>query len=205
MKCIHPNNKSFKSFIEFWRNYCPIEKEHVYWASSNFEFIEVKRHQILYADSSPQKNMYLVCRGILANTIHLRNKRTILNIAMANMALTTTTHLFSKSKVSGEIIALRSGSVLRISYSHLHTMLHMDPCIDTLISILSNKQQRFLHNIRLATSHRSPRDRFRQFANLLPEILNQTTQKEQSQLLGISRDTVQKSKKELLFSYFFKK
>lgn len=205
MKCIHPNNKSFKSFIEFWRNYCPLEKEHVYWASSNFEFIEVKRHQILYEDSYPQKNMFLVCRGMIANIIQMKNKRTILNIAMANMALTTTTHLFSKTKVSGEIIALRSGSVLRISYSQLHKMMHMDPCIDTLISILSNKQQRFLHNIRLATSHGSPRDRFRQFAHLLTEVLNQTTQKEQSQLLGISRDTVQKSKKELLFSYFFKK
>lgn len=200
MKPIHPNNNPFRDFLQFWERYCTLEDYHAKWASSHMELMPVKRHQVLYDESLSHKDFFVVCRGMLANVDTAPGKRRILNIAIRNMSLATTSHLFSNSYAAGQIVALRSGYVLRVPYRYLLETLPQDPCIQTLVSVFNNKQQRLLQLVRRSCLSNSPRERFRQFSILLPEILAQTTQREQAELLGISRDTVQKTGKELLFA-----
>lgn len=200
MRQIHPNSRIFKEFISFWAKYCALEEFHLRWSARNMQQILLRRNQVLYGQGDPQRYLYYVSRGMIAHIQHGNKNRRIFSIAVRGMSLTTTTHLFSCSAVPGEIVALRSGSVLRIPYRAIHENLEQDGPINTLLSVLTNKQYRFLQLIRRSCLSDSPRERYRQFAALLPDLLQQTTQREHADLLGISRDTVQKTKKELLFS-----
>lgn len=181
-----------KPLLDFWGRYQSLDNFHYQWAKDHLKIIFVKRHEVLELSASTS---YFVAKGLLARVEEdpLTLKRKIMSLALPNMALLCTVHLYSQHIQPGKLVALRSGILVSLPHTALRQFQADEKSIDTLIDIFSNKEKRQLALLREATMGFSPFDRYLNFARLLPEIKAVTTQIEQADLLNISRDTVQQA------------
>lgn len=199
---IRKNNPGLQSLLKFWGRYCELTLWHEAWARQRIKVIPVRRGDVLSWTGDRQKMVYFVCKGILARVTETevkdQTKRQITSIAMPGLALTSTTHLYRSTPHEGNIIALRSGIVVAIPYKTIKAYKEIEPTVETLIDILINKKKRQVETHLQILHPTSAFQRYILFDTLLPEIRNATSQKEQADFLGISRDTVQKAQKFLL-------
>lgn len=204
MSTKHSVKAGLKLLFEFWRKYHPIDNFHYQWAKDNLKVRIVKRGELLNTADRPSEMTYFVATGLLARVEENveTGKRKIMSIAIPNMALMTTNHLYTHNLYPGDIVALRSGIIITIPHHALRHFQEHEKSIDTLIDVLSNKKKKQLALLRRATLGYSPFDRYLNFAKLLPEIKASTTQIEQADLLGISRHTVQQAQYFLLTGKF---
>ncbi|QIH35496.1 hypothetical protein [Sphingobacterium sp. DR205] len=196
-----------KLLFDFWGKYHTIDNFHYQWAKDNLKVKTVKRGEQLNSTDHHQEMTYFVATGLLAR-IEVNpdtGKRKIMSIAIPNMALMTTNHLYTHNLHPGNIVALRSGIIITIPHLILRQFQENEKSIDTLIDVLSNKKKRQLALLRRATLGHSPFKRYLHFAKLLPEIKAATTQIEQADLLGISRHAVQEAQYFLLTGKFLPK
>ncbi len=179
--------------FDFWGKYHTIANFHYQWAKDNLKIRAVKRGEQLTQAGHHLDMTYFVAKGLLARVEENpeTGKRRILSLAIPNMALMTTHHLYTHNLHKGDVVALRSGIIIAIPHHVLRQFQEQEKSIDTLIDVLGNKKKRQLILLRQATLGCSPFDRYLNFSRLLPEIKAVTTQQEQADLLGISRHTVQ--------------
>jgi len=141
--------------------------------------------------------VFFVCEGILARVNYVeyndRIKRTITSIALPHFALTSTSHLYSRTPIGGDIVALRSGTVVEIPYGAILSLKETEQAVDTLSNILINRKKRQLETYLKVIHSTSPFQRYLLFDQLMPEIRRVTNQNEQADYLGISRRTVQEA------------
>lgn len=184
-----------KLLFDFWGKYHAIDSFHHQWAKDNLKVKIVKRGEQLRPTDRPLEMTYFVATGLLGRIEENPDsgKRKIMSLAIPNMALMTTNHLYTHNLSPGNIVALRSGIIITIPHPVLRQFQEQEKSIDTLIDVLSNKKKRQLALLRRATLGYSPFERYLNFAKLLPEIKAVTTQIEQADLLGISRHTVQEA------------
>lgn len=200
MNKVNPDNRDFKFFIENWNISYLLSSDHISWSLSQCKIITTQRNQILSETADKKHYFYFVCRGLLAHISYVPfGKRKIINLAYSGMALSSTIHLYSEAQIPGELIALRSGTIIAIPYSSLLACHPEDPAICALISRLVQQQIRFLHKMRYICWSLYPSERYKLFIKLLPDIDRCTTQVEQANLLGISRSCIQQQKRKLLF------
>lgn len=181
-----------KLLLEFWSRYHKLDNFHYQWAKDHLKTIYVRRGDDLDLSATTS---YFVARGLLARVEEdpITGKRKIMSLALPNMALLGTVHLHSHQVQAGKIIALRAGILVTLPHAMLRQFQAIEKSVDTLIDILNNKEKRQLTLLREATLGYSPFERYLNFARLLPEIKAVSTQMEQADLLGISRDTVQQA------------
>jgi len=193
-----------KLLLDFWGKYHTIDNFHYQWAKDNLSVRTVKRGEQLNATEHHSEMTYFVATGLLARIEENPDtgKRKIMSLAIPNMALMTTNHLYTHNLHPGNIVALRSGIIIAIPHLILRQFQENEKSIDTLIDVLSNKKKRQLALLRRATLGHSPFERYLHFAKLLPEIKAATTQIEQADLLGISRHAVQEAQYFLLTGKF---
>ncbi|MGN0019979.1 MAG: hypothetical protein ACI35Z_04235 [Sphingobacterium hotanense] len=200
MSQINPRNKDFQFFIEVWKKSQHISEYHVTWAQSQCKIFTTRRNQNISVFVNKSHCLYFVCSGLLAHCLALPSgKRKIMNLAYPGMALATTVHLYSTKRICGDLISLRSGTILALPYTSLLASFQEDITIHRLISFLQNKQLRFLYKLRNICWSLIPSERYRLFIVLLPEVSMRTSQYEQADLLGISRSCIQQQKRKLLF------
>lgn len=130
------NSAGLKRLIAFWSRYCTLDSFHVQWIHRRAEIIRVRRGDVLCYQGELQRNLFFVLEGVLAKTTtrqHLgRERRRILRIALPNAGLSTTAHLYSHTASNGNIVALRSGTVLRLPYKAVLELKLAEPAIGTL-------------------------------------------------------------------------
>ncbi len=185
--------KALHIFFKFWSEYAQMDRYHKQWARDNLHPIQVNRGELLYNYSSPQRNLYFVCQGMIAfvSIDPSIKKRKIESVALAYNSLKSTNHLYSGTPRTGSIVALRSSLVLRIAYERVKKLKNRDPVIDILFDVLTSRE------IRQHRSHisilllKSPLDRYRLFREQLFSIQSVMTQQEQADYLGISKRTLQ--------------
>lgn len=191
----HNPKTGLKRLFDFWGKYHAIDNFHYQWAKDNLKVKVVKRGEQLNPTERHLEMTYFVATGLLARIVESpeSGRRKIMSLAIPNMALMTTHHLYTHNLHHGNIVALRSGIIITIPHAVLRQFQEQEKSIDTLIDVLSNKKKRQLALLRRATLGYSPFERYLNFAKLLPEIKAVTTQIEQADLLGISRHTVQEA------------
>jgi len=184
---------ALKLLFDFWGKYHTIDHFHYQWVKDNLKIRAVKRGERLTQAGHHLDMTYFVAKGLLARVEENAEtgKRRILSLAIPNMALMTTHHLYTHNLHKGDLVALRPGIIIAIPHHVLRQFQEQEKSIDTLIDVLGNKKKRQLVLLRQATLGYSPFDRYLNFVRLLPEIKAVTTQQEQADLLGISRHTVQ--------------
>jgi len=193
-------NKDLKFFVEFWNESCILTAYQVSWVKSQCKVVPIKRHQILSNTINKSHYFYFVSRGIVAHIEYLpTGKRKIINLASAGRALSTSVHLYSNKRISGDLVALRSGAVIAIPYSSVLACNSEDAAVNQLISKLTNQQLQLLHKLRVISWSLQPSERYHLFIKLLWEVAIQISQYEQADLLGISRSCIQQQKRKLLF------
>lgn len=193
MVTIRKNNPSYSALLTFWKKHCTLENWHIEWLKENIEIIQpLSKGAIIYLEGERQKNIYFVSRGAIARIRYDSNyKISILSLALPEMALMSTAHLFSRTPSLGNIITLHANTrIIRIPYTAIKTQQHINPEINTLINILNNKKKKQLSQLRILSSIKKPRDRYLYFSENLKELKNQLTRKEAAQLLGISINTI---------------
>ncbi|WON96111.1 hypothetical protein [Sphingobacterium sp. UGAL515B_05] len=207
MSIKHNPKAGFKLLFDFWGKYHAIDHFHYQWVKDNLKVKIVKRGEQLSSADRHSEMTFFVAKGLLARVEENTEtgKRRIMSLAIPNMALMTTNHLYTHHLHSGRIVALRSGIIIAIPHSVLRQFQEQEKSIDTLIDILGNKKKRQLVLLRQATLGYSPFERYLNFARLLPEIKAATTQIEQADLLGISRHTVQQAQYFLLTGKYAQK
>jgi CRP-like cAMP-binding protein len=143
-------------------------------------------------EGQKQKDVYFVSQGALARIIYDSNyKMHILSIALPEMALMSTAHLFSPTPSVGNIIALHANTrIIRIPYKALKHVQQDIPEVNTLISILNNKKKKQLAQLRIVSSISSTIDRYLYFAENMKNLKIYLTHKEAAQLLGISINSI---------------
>ena len=199
----HSPKAGLKLLFDFWGKYHTLEHFHHQWAKDNLKIRIVRRGEQLNASDRPLEMTYFVATGLLARVEKAdTSRRKIMSIAIPNMALMTTSHLYTQHLYPGDIVALRAGIIITIPHPVLRQFQEHEKSIDTLIDVLSNKKKRQLAHLRRATLGYSPFERYLNFVKLLPEIKALTTQVEQADLLGISRHTVQQAQYFLLTGKF---
>ena len=192
MTIIRNNNPSYLALLRFWKKHCLLEKWHIDWLKQNIEVIPaLSKDEILYLEGERQKNLYFVSRGALARIRYDSNyKIYILSLALPEMAMMSTAHLYSHTPSIGNIIVLRSNTrVVRISYKAIKSVQHI-PEMNTLISILNNKKKKQLAQLRILSTINSATDRYLYFIKNLKDLKTQITHKEVVQLLGISKASI---------------
>ncbi|TYR36339.1 Crp/Fnr family transcriptional regulator [Sphingobacterium phlebotomi] len=197
MPAIRKNNKGFRLLFEFWSKYHQLDASHIAWARTHVGIVPVRRGQVLHRVGEKRRMVFLVCEGLLARVDYIefkeRIKRKITSIALPHFALTSTSHLYSRTPTSGDIVALRSGIVIIIPYDAIISFKEDDPAVETLIDVLTNRKKRQLETYLRVIHSTSPFQRYLLFDRLMPEIRRVTNQNEQADFLGISRRTVQEA------------
>ncbi len=200
-KQIHHHNRAFKNLINRWSRFCDLKPEHIRWAKQNLQAIRTRKGQFLFEEERPKMTLFIVDQGAIINVVNNSlGKPTILNLAVPQMALSTTAHLHSNKPIAGSIQVIRPGQVLCLPYKDLKKWINQDQNINTLVSILFNKQIRFLYLLNQVRGQHTPLERYQHFHRLLPEIASFLNQHQQAQMLGISRSTLQKIKRRELFN-----
>lgn len=193
MVAIRNNNLTFLTLLAFWKKHCALEMHHIEWIKENIEIIKpLSKGDIIYLEGQVQKYVYFVSRGAIARIIYDSNyKMHILSIALPEMALMSTAHLFSSTPSAGNIIALHSNTrIIKIPYKALKNVQQDLPEVSTLISILSNKKKKQLAQLRILSSISSTMDRYLYFAENMKNLKTSLTHKEAAQLLGISLNSI---------------
>lgn len=193
MVSIRNNNPTFLTLLAFWKKHCALEMHHIEWIKENIEINKpLSKGDIIYLEGQKQKYVYFVSRGAIARTIYDSNYKThILSIALPEMALMSTAHLYSATPSAGNIIALHSNTrIIKIPYKALKHVQQDFPEVNTLISILSNKKKKQLAQLRILSSISSTIDRYLYFAENMKNLKASLTHKEAAQLLGISINSI---------------
>ena len=197
MSAIRKNNRGFRLLFEFWSKYYQLDPSHIAWAHAHVGIVPVRRSQVLHRDGDRRRMVYLVCEGLLAREEYVvfedRIKRKITSIALPHFALTSTSHLYSRTPIRGDIVALRSGMAIVIPYEAIVNFKESESAIGTLTDVLTNRKKRQLETYLKVIHSTSPFQRYLLFDQLMPEIRNVTSQNEQADFLGISRRTVQEA------------
>ncbi|MGN0004024.1 MAG: hypothetical protein ACI35V_11370, partial [Sphingobacterium composti] len=99
MVVIRNNNPTFRALLAFWKKHSTIEMHHINWIKENIEIIKpLSKGDIIYLQGQKQKYVYFVSHGAIARIIYDSNYRIhILSIALPEMALMSTLHLFSST------------------------------------------------------------------------------------------------------------
>ena len=195
---VRKNNPSYISLLKFWEKHCCLDKWHIDWLKQNIEIIKpLPKGEIVYVEGERQKSIFFVCRGALARIVYDTNQNMhILSIALQEMALMSTTHLFSSTPSSGNITALHPNTrIIKIPYSSIINYIHEVPEISTLFNILNNKEKKQLFQLRYLSSIKNPIDRYLYFNDNLKELKNSITNIQAAQLLGISIATIIRAQK----------
>jgi len=146
---IRNNNASYRTLLAFWKKHCAIEKWHIDWLKENIEVHQyLPKGEIIHLEGERHKYIYFVCRGAVARIRYDTNyKIHILSLALPEMALMSTSHLYSSTPSKGNIIALHSRtSIIKIPYTAITAIPYEIPEIQTLINILSNKKKSNSYN-----------------------------------------------------------
>ncbi len=194
--------KVFLDLMEFWAKHCHLEDYHLQWAMESFEILNLKRGEYLFHEGSNLKITGLVVNGLLAREKEgsWKGRRRLVLIAGQYQSISTTIHPYSTTCIMGDIVALRKSLILVIGNKKIRQGLEQDPNTACLVNILSNNNSRALAKMLTVKESTSPSERYLLFDRLFPELRKLTTQREQADLLGISRDTVQKMQRFLLFN-----
>jgi len=132
-----------KLLFDFWGKYHAIDSFHYQWAKDNLKVKIVKRGEQLNPADRHSEMTYFVAKGLLARVEENAEtgKRRIMSLAIPNMALMTTNHLYTHNLHSGHIVALRSGIIIAIPHHALRQFQEQEKSIDTLIDVLGNKRK----------------------------------------------------------------
>lgn len=197
MPAIRKNNRGFRLLLEFWSKYHQLDVSHIAWAHTHTRVVRVKRGEVLHCNGERRRMVFLVCEGIIARVDYIefkdRIKRKITSIAVPHFALTSTSHLYSRTPIGGDIVALRSGIVIAIPYEAILSFKKIVLAVDTFANVLTNRKKRQLETYLKVIHSTSPFQRYLLFDQLMPEIRSVTNQNEQADFLGISRRTVQEA------------
>ena len=188
------NSSAFKFFITLWSKHCDLQDIHLLWALKHVLVSKnLQKGDVLYFAGDSVKTIFLVTKGALGRTtIDDKDNRLILNVAFAGMPFMTTKHLYSSTPIQGDIEVLHPGTeVLTLSYASLFKFREDERCVDTLISILGNKEKTQRDLLHIINRNKSPFKRGLLLAEQLPEIFYGLFQYEIAQLLDTSRTTVQ--------------
>lgn len=193
MVVIRNNNPTFRALLAFWKKHSTIEMHHINWIKENIEIIKpLSKGDIIYLQGQKQKYVYFVSHGAIARIIYDSDyKIHILSIALPEMALMSTVHLFSSTPSVGNIIALHANTrIIKIPYKALKHVQQDIPEVNTLVSILNNKKKKQLAQLRILSSISSTIDRYLYFAENMKNLKASLTHKEAAQLLGISINSI---------------
>ena len=188
--------------MDFWAKHCSLEEYHLQWAMESFDVMKLKRGEYLSHEGSNIKFTALVISGLLARTKEgsWEGRRRLVLIAGPFQSLSTTIHPFSNNCILGDIVALRKSIILVIGNKSIRQALQQNQQTSCLFNIISNNGARVLAKMLAVKESTSPSERYLLFDRLFPELRNLATQRERAELLGISRDTVQKMQRYLLFN-----
>ncbi|NGF56526.1 Crp/Fnr family transcriptional regulator [Parapusillimonas sp. SGNA-6] len=200
MSTLRANNPGLCFLISYWSRYCTLEPWHTDWAKQHIRVPDsLRKGQALYLEGERQKNVYLVARGLLARVRYNdKGKRQILSVALPGMALMTTDHLYSRTPSKGDIVVLRSNSIIiEIPYRAIKDFKEREPHIDTLIDVLGNKKRKQLARLRSVTHGHKPYLCYQHFITQMPDLFQTLKHAEVADLLGISLSTVLRGYKNL--------
>ena len=202
MAPLRNNNPGLRFLLAYWQRYCVLEDWHISWAKRHIHIVAgLHKGDTLYLEGEKQKHVYLVARGLLARVRHDEDtdKRQILSVALPGMALMTTSHLYSNTPSAGNIVTLRTDSiVVQIPYRAIREFKEQEPQLNTLIAVLTNKKKKQLTALSGMMHEPDSFARYLLFAKDMPEVQEVLTQVEQAALLGIARKTVQRAQYYLL-------
>lgn len=195
MPPIRTNNPGLCFLLQYWQRHCTLEPWHTDWARRHIRVPDsLRKGQPLYTHGEKQKNVYLVARGLLARVRYDdRGKRQILSIALPGMALMTTDHLYSGTPSDGDIVALRSSSlVVQIPYPAIVAFKEQEPQLNTLLSILTNKKKKQMTALSRILRESNLATRYLLFAKEMPELHRILTHDERAEIIGISLSSAQR-------------
>lgn len=185
--------KAYTMLLSYWAKFYPIDASHAQWLRLHAVAQLHPRGDILCSQTHQLLNVYFVSGGMLGRQVHNpeTGKRQLLAVALPNRALFTTSHVFSATPTTGEIVTLRPSMVVRIPYKYLK-QAENDLAIKTLTNALVSKKKSIADKLRLLFFVDQPIERYAAFCEKLPELKRVLSQEEQADLLNIGRRTVQR-------------
>lgn len=189
MTRLRMNNPGLRFFLQYWQKYCTLEGWHIAWARQHIYVLPyLERGQSLYYEGDKQKYIYLVADGMLARIGHnRRGTRLIYSVATPGLAMMTTAHPHSRTPSKGDIIALRSKTlVIQIPYRAIIDFKPQDPHISTLNHILLAKKKKQISTLSRIMHEQEPLARYFLFADEMPELHRNLSHVEVAEILGIS-------------------
>lgn len=194
---LRSNNPGLRFLIDYWQKYCTLDDWHINWARRYLTVMpRLRKGDQLYRTGEPQQYVYFVVRGMLGRTQDLpdSDKRQLLSIALPGMALMTTAHLYSPTPSQGDITVLHPQTiVIQMPYRVIKDFKTQEPQLNTLISVLANKKTKQMSALSWIMHEQDPVARYLLFARHMSDLETVLTQQEQAELLGISKNTVQRA------------
>lgn len=191
------NRRKLKQYcnklIEIRRKYSPADDQHEQWLVDNCSLLDLRRGDVLDIPKGRiNHKFYFVIEGMIAWVQYdsQHRKRKIISIALAEMAIQSSRHLYSTTPLEGELIALRKCKVLAIPYTILKEANSQDLCLNIFLDALQNKSTRQFSILREISMITKPLfKRYQYFLEKLPELMPLKIQ-ERADLLSISRSTL---------------
>jgi len=196
MGLFYPKRGAIPDLLRYWAKHSSLDSFHEALLHRHAEVLQVKQGHRLQEEGIVQRNIYFVCKGLIARQIvHDDGRRSLLTIATPHMALFTTVHPYTSRASLGEIVSILPSLVLRIPYNIVLPYRYKDPAIERLIDIFINKKKAQTDQLRLLSTLQQPTQRYIAFAKRLPDLNRLLTEQEIADLLQISRSTVQRAQR----------
>jgi CRP-like cAMP-binding protein len=193
------HQQAVEQLLTYWSKYAKIKRSHFNWLLDHSTYHQVSTRGVLYQEGSREKNVYIVCGGLIARIYEDDASETdkIFSVALPGMALTTTEHLYSDRPSQGHIVGIRPSHILALPYETVHKYKKKDAKVAVLVDVLHSKKKKQLVQLRRLSLIQNPSERYLRFYRDMPMLRAILSQREMAMLLSISRSTIQRANRRI--------
>lgn len=193
------HQQAVELLLTYWSKYAKIKRSHFNWLLDHSIYHQVSARGVLYEEGSREKNVYIVCAGLVARIYEddESKKDKIFSVALPGMALTTTEHLYSDRHSQGHIVGIRPSHILALPYETIHKHKKKDAKVAVLVEVLHSKKKKQLIQLRRLSLIQNPSERYLRFYRDMPMLRAILSQREIAMLLSISRSTIQRANRRI--------
>lgn len=158
---------------------------------NDFEWIAVKKGEIILQENTRANYLYFIKKGLLSNYYYLDNGRKINSWFYSEHHFVTAWSSFYQQKPSFEIIkAMEDCELYRLSYSNFQKLIADFPAFGNFARLLAEEMLSFIDEFSMGWSFLSAKEKYQRVLTYFPNIELRIKLGLLSSFLGISQETL---------------